>query len=86
MDIDAETWTAAQDYFPRLEMANPPKDDQVETFAPCGLIAGTYARADAQRGVCKAPAGAQAQLVDVHELAYTMTESENGKLNGTGVN
>jgi len=127
-DVDAETWTAAQDYchekramliidppstwstpsdvvasddltgtmpachknaavyFPRVKMANPLKDDQVQMFAPCGLIAGIYARTDAQRGVWKAPAGVEAQLVGVDELAYTMTEPENGKLNGTGVN
>ena len=128
MDVDAETWTAAQDYchdkramliidppstwsspsdvvagddltgkvparhknaavyFPRVKMANPLRNDQVEMFAPCGLIAGTYARIDTGRGVWTAPAGDEATLVGVDEFAYTMTDPENGKLNGLGVN
>lgn len=128
MDVDAATWTAAQQYchekramliidppstwsspsavvagddltgtvparhqnaavyFPRVKLANPLNQGQSETFAPCGLIAGVYARTDARRGVWKAPAGLQAQLVGVDELACTITDPENDKLNGLGVN
>lgn len=73
-------------YYPRVRIANPLNDDQVETYAPCGVIAGTYARTDARRGVWKAPAGKDAKLVGVDGLAYEMTNVENDILNGLGVN
>jgi uncharacterized protein len=73
-------------FFPRVKMANPLNDDQTEVFAPCGAIAGTYARTDAEQGVWKAAAGKDARLIGVEELAYTMTDDENGKLNSLGVN
>ena len=34
-------------FFPRLRQPNPLHDNQVETFAPCGAIAGVFARTDA---------------------------------------
>ncbi len=73
-------------YFPRVRMADPLQENRLETFAPCGLLAGIYARTDAQRGVWKAPAGQEATLVGVRELAYKMTDAENGTLNPLGVN
>jgi phage tail sheath protein FI len=73
-------------FFPRVKMANPLKDDQIEVFAPCGAIAGTFARMDRQRGVWKAAAGVEATLVDVDNPAYTISDAENDKLNGLGVN
>ena len=44
-------------YFPRLRLPDPLNNMQLRTFAPCGVIAGLYARIDAARGVWKAPAG-----------------------------
>ena len=38
------------------------------TFVPCGVVAGIFARTDAQRGVWKAPAGLEATLVGVPQL------------------
>lgn len=73
-------------YFPRVRMADPLFENRLETFAPCGAIAGIYARTDAQRGVWKAPAGQDATLVGVRQLAYKMTDGENGQLNRLGVN
>ncbi len=32
-------------------------DGQLDTFVPCGIVAGVMARTDTQRGVWKAPAG-----------------------------
>ncbi len=73
-------------YFPRVRMADPLQENRLETFAPCGAVAGIHARTDAQRGVWKAPAGQDATLVGVRELTYKMTDGENGKLNPFAVN
>lgn len=73
-------------YFPRLVLANPLRENQLETFAPCGAVAGVIARTDTQRGVWKAPAGLDAQLVGVSQLSVPLTDLENGQLNPLGVN
>jgi phage tail sheath protein FI len=73
-------------YFPRLMQPNPLRDNQMETFAPCGAVAGVWARTDATRGVWKAPAGLDATLVGVPALSKPMTDDENGMLNPLGIN
>jgi phage tail sheath protein FI len=73
-------------FFPRLKKPNPLHDDQLETFAACGTVAGVFARTDAQRGVWKAPAGLDATLVGVPTLAVPLTDGENGELNPLGIN
>jgi uncharacterized protein len=73
-------------YFPRLRQPNPLHDNQMEDFAPCGAVAGTFARTDAQRGVWKAPAGLDATLVGVPSLSVPLTDNENGELNPLGIN
>jgi len=72
--------------FPRLRQPNPLKDDQVETFAAGGAVAGVIARTDSQRGVWKAPAGLEATLAGVPQLAVPLTDGEIGQLNPLGVN
>jgi len=62
------------------------RDNQIETFARCGAIAGIFARTDAQRGVWKAPAGLEATLNGVPALSVSLTDKENGELNPLGVN
>jgi phage tail sheath protein FI len=73
-------------FFPRLRQPNPMHDNQIETFVPCGAVAGVFARTDAQRGVWKAPAGLEASLVGVPELSVMLTDAENGELNPRGIN
>ncbi len=73
-------------FFPRLRKPNPLRDNQVETFAAAGAIAGVFARTDAQRGVWKAPAGMDATLTGVPQLAVALTDAENGELNPLGIN
>ncbi len=73
-------------YFPRVRMADPLRENRPETFAPCGVMAGIYARTDAGRGVWKAPAGLDATLSGVSELAVKLTDGQNGQLNPIGVN
>ena len=73
-------------YFPRLRAADPLNNFQPRTFAPCGVIAGLYARTDGDRGVWKAPAGVDAHLNAVQSLLYKLTDAENGVLNPLGLN
>jgi len=73
-------------FFPRLRLPNPLREGQKEDFAPCGAVAGVFARTDAQRGVWKAPAGLEATLMGVPELTVPLTDAENGELNPLGVN
>jgi phage tail sheath protein FI len=73
-------------FFPRLTKPNPVNDYQMEDFAPCGAVAGIFARTDTNRGVWKAPAGLDATLVGVPKLSVPLTDAENGELNPLGVN
>ncbi|MEK4035892.1 phage tail sheath C-terminal domain-containing protein [Methylocystis sp. IM3] len=73
-------------FFPRLKMPNPLRDNRIEEFAPCGVVAGLFARTDTQRGVWKSPAGIDTSLIGVSSLAVPMTDGENGLLNPLGVN
>lgn len=73
-------------FFPRLRRPNPERNNQKEDFGPGGAVAGIFARTDAERGVWKAPAGSQATLIGVPELAVPLTDAENGELNSLGVN
>jgi uncharacterized protein len=73
-------------YFPLVKQADPLRDRQLETFVPCGIIAGIMARTDSQRGVWKAPAGLDATLNGIAGLQVNLTDSENGQLNPLGIN
>ena len=83
------TGTAARNaalYFPRVIESDPKRQGQLDTFVPCGIVAGVMARTDTQRGVWKAPAGIDAALNGVQGLAVTLNDAENGMLNPLGVN
>ena len=73
-------------FFPRLKQPNPLRDGQLEEFAPCGTIAGIFARTDTQRGIWKAPAGLEATLKGAQGLSVMLTDAENGELNPLGIN
>jgi phage tail sheath protein FI len=73
-------------YFPRLRQPNLLRENRIETFAPCGAVAGVIARTDTQRGAWKAPAGLDATLAGVPQLAVPLTDPENGELNPLGIN
>jgi len=73
-------------FFPRLVQANPLRDNQLEEFAPCGTIAGIFARTDSQRGVWKAPAGLDATLVGTLKFSEYLSDAEIGELNPLGIN
>lgn len=73
-------------FFPRVKAPDPLSKGQQATFVPCGLVAGAMAATDAQRGVWKAPAGLDAGLSGIDELATKLTNGENGVLNQIGIN
>jgi hypothetical protein len=73
-------------YFPRLRLPDPNNNYTLRTFAPCGVVAGLYARIDSTRGVWKAPAGIEASLNGVQTLTYKLTDPEHGVLNPLGLN
>jgi uncharacterized protein len=73
-------------FFPRIKQANPLREGQIETFVPCGAVAGVFARTDVARGIWKAPAGIDAAISDVQGLSVSLTDGDNGLLNPLGVN
>jgi phage tail sheath protein FI len=83
------TGTAARNaalYFPRVQMSDPLREGLLDTFVPCGAIAGMIARTDSQRGVWKSPAGMHAVLNGVIAPEVNLTDRENGMLNPLGIN
>lgn len=73
-------------FWPRLLMPDPLKENRLEPFAPSGAVAGVLARTDAQRGIWKAPAGIDANLLGVAGLTAKLTDAEQGQLNPLGIN
>lgn len=84
-DIGTRSRNAAI-FFPRLLAPDPARDGLAAAFVPCGAVAGVFARTDAQRGVWKAPAGLDANLIGTTGLAVPLTDAENGDLNQVGIN
>jgi uncharacterized protein len=73
-------------FFPRVIESDPARQGQLDTFVPCGIVAGIMARTDSQRGVWKAPAGLDASLNGIQGLSTLLTDADNGMLNPIGVN
>jgi len=73
-------------YFPRLREADPLRDSQIDTFVPCGAVAGIMARTDVARGVWKAPAGLEAAVNGIQGFDVNLNDAENGMLNPLGIN
>jgi phage tail sheath protein FI len=73
-------------YFPCVRQIDPLRDNQIDTFVPCGIVAGIMARTDTARGVWKAPAGLEAALNGVQGLQLNLNDLENGRLNQLGIN
>lgn len=73
-------------YFPRVVQSDPNLGGQLDTFVPCGIVAGIMARTDTQRGVWKAPAGLDASVNGTAALQANLNDAENGMLNPLGIN
>lgn len=70
-------------YYPRVKVPDPTHTHRHHLVAASGTMAGVIARIDETRGVWKSPAGAE--LKDVSDLEYPLTEPENELLNRNGV-
>jgi len=90
-----QTWLAQNDslrdrnaavYFPRTFVPDPVNNNRLRAIAPSGTVAGLFARTDSTRGVWKAPAGTEARLENVQDLAVLLTDLQNGVLNPLGAN
>jgi phage tail sheath protein FI len=90
-----QTWMAQNDslrktnsvvYFPRVRIPDPLNGSRLRDVAPSGTMAGLWAATDVARGVWKAPAGVDVQLVNVPQLVYNLVDRENGVLNPLGIN
>jgi hypothetical protein len=86
LGINDENARNAALYFPRVSAADPLRGSQLDTFVPCGMVAGVIARTDARHGVWKTPAGSDAALSGIVGLAASLTDAENGMLNALGIN
>ncbi|MFC5742704.1 phage tail sheath family protein [Dyella tabacisoli] len=73
-------------YFPRVRIADPLNQNQLRSFAPCGVVAGVYATEDGNRGVWKAPAGIETVMSGVQKLTYNLSNDEQGVLNPIALN
>jgi uncharacterized protein len=73
-------------YFPRVQYPNVLNNNQLQTFVPCGMVAGTMANTDAQVGVWKAPAGTAAALTNVTQFTVPLVDTDIGQLNPLGIN
>jgi uncharacterized protein len=74
-------------YLPWLRMVDPTGQSAEPILVPpSGYVAGLYARADAQRGVWKAPAGTAAAVAGAVGLAVSLTDVQQGNLNDININ
>jgi phage tail sheath protein FI len=81
--------TAAQNaavYLPNIVEPDPLHNEQLTAYAPCGAIAGLWARTDTERGVWKAPAGISAALQGVSSLEAAINDQQTNALNPLGIN
>ncbi|MFY0568255.1 phage tail sheath family protein [Archangium lansingense] len=80
-------------YYPRVKVTNPfyvpnvdsPADATV-SVGPSACVAGLWSRVDARRGVWKAPAGVETNLLGVAGLEFKVDDGEQDQLNSLGVN
>lgn len=70
-------------YWPRITVSS---GGALRNIDPSGAIAGVMARTDVRRGVWKAPAGLEANLLGVRGVEYSMSDGENGLINPQAVN
>jgi len=76
----------AATYFPPVRIVDSLDGLRPRSMAPSGTLAGVSSRTDATRGVWKAPAGTDATLNGVIDVALPVNDLENGQLNPLGVN
>jgi phage tail sheath protein FI len=72
-------------YYPNIYVEDPLSDEK-KLIHPSGHIAGCYAKSDGERGVWKAPAGKERELLGVDTLEVDITQGDQEELNPIGVN
>ncbi len=73
-------------FYPSILNADPLDGNRLKPTPPSGSVAGLFARTDSNRGIWKAPAGIEANLVNTQGTEYVLTDGQNGNLNPLGVN
>jgi phage tail sheath protein FI len=74
-------------YFPWLKVVDPTGvSPEPIPMPPSGFVTGQYARTDARRGVWKAPAGTEANVLGAVGLMKNLSDAEQDVLNPIGVN
>lgn len=80
-------------YYPWVDVTNPEYNEETNpnvsttvSVAPSAFAAGIWSKTDARRGVWKAPAGVETQLLGAAGLEYTVEETEQDQLNPLGIN
>lgn len=80
-------------YYPWVRVANPfynaetnPTAARNITIAPSAFAAGMWSKIDGKRGVWKAPAGVETQLLGAAGLEFEVEDGEQDQLNPMGVN
>jgi len=91
MSLPTSTYSVL--YYPWVNVANPfydldtnPNVSKTVTIAPSAFAAGMWGKIDAKRGVWKAPAGVETQLLGVAGLEFEVEDGEQDQLNPLGVN
>jgi uncharacterized protein len=72
-------------WYPTLVIPDPINNNRPRDVASSGTMAGVIARTDTERGVWKAPAGADAVLRGA-KPQFGMTDTQSGALNELGLN
>jgi phage tail sheath protein FI len=80
-------------YYPWVQVANPFYDEEDNPGVPTtlmvppgGYAAGMWAKIDGRRGVWKAPAGVETNLLGLSALRFDVGDGEQDQLNPLGVN
>lgn len=73
-------------FYPRLVMPDPLNGSSVGLFAPCGAMAGIFARTDTNYGVSRAPVGAYATLVGTLGVSASPSDEDVDELGRLGIN
>jgi phage tail sheath protein FI len=73
-------------FYPRLVMPDLLNGSSVGLFAPCGAVAGIFARTDTNYGVSRAPAGAYATLVGTLGVSASPSDEDVDELGQMGIN
>jgi hypothetical protein len=72
-------------YYPNIYINTPIMEEQL-LIQPSGFIAGCYSRTDSKRGVWKAPAGRDVEIIGATGLEIDPSESELESLNTENIN